>query len=324
MCPESAEPIPPGEAEAIAAILANIRNTVITDAKATGTARRDAHPKMHACVEAIFQIPENLPEKFRIGLFAAPHAYRALIRFSNGAPTARPDWRGDGRGMAIKLLDVPQSPSGQQDFICINHPVFFVRTLADYIDFQCKGLGTFLLPSLLPPRIRAHEAGIILAILLKPAANPLDMRYWSMTPYAFGDTACKFSMRPIGPPTPLQNRFRRDTFRENMAARLASQEAAFDVCIQLRTDPARMPIEDATIDWPEDLSPYIPVARITIPPQIFDTPQRRATGEALAFTPWHTLPHHTPLGPINRARRQIYDSISTLRQTLNHPPPTPP
>jgi hypothetical protein len=200
--------------------------------------------------------------------------------------------------------------------------------VADYVDFQCKGPRAFLLPSLLPPRIRAHEAGIILAILLKPAANPLDMCYWSMTPYAFGDTACKFSTRPIGPATHLQNRFRPDTMRENMAARLADGQAEFDFCIQLRTDPARMPIEDPTIEWPEALSPFIPVARITIPPQNFDTPARRAYGDALSFTPWHTLPQHMPLGGINRARRRIYEAISTLRHTFNkqpspEPPPTP-
>jgi len=324
MCPQTAEPIPPGEAEAIAAILANIQASVTADAKATGVARRDAHPKMHGCVEAHFQILENLPSALRIGLFATPRTYSALIRFSNGAAKPRPDWLGDGRGMAIKLLDVPESPTATQDFICINHPVFFVRNVADYIDFQCKGLRPFLLPSLLPPRIRAHEAGIILAILLKPAANPLFMQYWSMTPYAFGDAACKFSVRPIYPSTPLQHRFRPDTMRENMARRLENQETAFEFCIQLRTDPARMPIEDPTIEWPETISPFIPVAHISIPAQIFDTPQRRAYGESLSFTPWHTLPQHVPLGGINRARRQIYDSISTLRQTLNHPPPTPP
>ena len=35
--------------------------------------------------------------------------------------------------------------------------------------------------------------------------------------------------------------------------------------VQVQTDPHQMPIEDATVKWPERLSPYVPVARLRLP-----------------------------------------------------------
>jgi hypothetical protein len=45
-----------------------------------------------------------------------------------------------------------------------------------------------------------------------------------------------------------------------------------------------------------------------------------ALGENLSFTPWHALPEHRPLGGINRARKVIYDLISTFRHRENDQP----
>jgi hypothetical protein len=57
------------------------------------------------------------------------------------------------------------------------------------------------------------------------------------------------------------------------------------------------------------------VATLVIPRQTFDTPERRAFGESLSFTPWHAIEEHRPLGSLNRARRQIYEEMSSLRQS---------
>jgi hypothetical protein len=81
-----------------------------------------------------------------------------------------------------------------------------------------------------------------------------------------------------------------------------------------------MPVEDPTIVWPEDRSPFVPVARLTLLRQDLDTPERHAFGEALSFTPWHGLDAHRPLGGINRVRRVVYDAISRLRHDLNGQP----
>jgi len=54
----------------------------------------------------------------------------------NGSGKIQDDSVGDGRGMAIKLMGVKPSEFGTQDFVMINHPVFFVRNVADYVEFQ--------------------------------------------------------------------------------------------------------------------------------------------------------------------------------------------
>src|SRR5436190_631980 len=69
-----------------------------------GTTRRDAHPKAHGGVRAIFQVEKNLAHPFAQGAFVAGREYKAWVRFSNGnGNPRRPDIVGDARGMALKL-----------------------------------------------------------------------------------------------------------------------------------------------------------------------------------------------------------------------------
>jgi len=109
-----------------------------------GSARRDAHPKAHGCVKAEIQILETLPDTLAKGLFIPGKTYQAWIRFSNGSgdPT-RADIKHDARGMAIKVLGVPgkklledEAQATTQDFIMINHPVFFATDPARYLSFM--------------------------------------------------------------------------------------------------------------------------------------------------------------------------------------------
>jgi hypothetical protein len=41
----------------------------------------------------------------------------------------------------------------------------------------------------------------------------------------------------------------------------------FDVSVQFFVDEQRTPIEDASVEWSESVSPFIPVARLEIPAQ---------------------------------------------------------
>ena len=57
----------------------------------------------------------------------------------------------------------------------------------------------------------------------------------------------------------------------------------------------------------------IDAGMITIPPQDFETDERRALCESLTFSPWHGLAEHRPLGGINRLRRPVYDASGRHR-----------
>lgn len=316
--PGLGEVVPPGEAEALDLIVRAIEAKV-REAARHGPARRDAHPKAHGCVRAEFRVLDTVPPELRAGVFAEPgRRFEAWVRFSNGSEQPGPDAEGDGRGMAIKLLGVAGSPSGTQDFLLINHPVFFVRDAADYVDFQTASpTWRFFAPSFNPFALRLREALIARRITRQEVRNPLSVRYWSMTPYACGGVACKFSVRPQPPPSRYTAAEGPNFLRANLANHLAEAEARFEFLVQPRTDAAAMPIEDPRIPWAEAASPFVPIAEITIPPQRFDTPERDAFGEALSFTPWHCLEAHRPLGGINRLRRTVYETISRLRHEMN-------
>jgi hypothetical protein len=317
LAPVAGEVVPPGEARATRIIVDVIEKQVREAAK--GIARRDAHAKAHCCVKAEFRVLDGLPAALRVGVFAEPRAYNAWIRFSNSSGTPQRDGAPDGRGMAIKLMGVSASPSTTQDFILINSPTFMVRNAADYVDLQTRGLGYFFFPRLF--KVRLREMLATARIFLRRARNPLNLRYWSMTPYRFGgEIACKFSTRPAGTPSPFVATGADDFLRANLVKHLAEKGAAFDFMVQLRTDPAAMPVEDPTIEWSEAGSPFVPIARIAIPAQVFDSPEQNNFGENLSFSPWHCDDAHRPLGGINRVRRIAYEHISRLRHELNRAP----
>jgi hypothetical protein len=105
--------------------------------------------------------------------------------------------------------------------------------------------------------------------------------------------------------------------RENMAGSLAQQDAEFDICVQVQTDAHRMPIENAGVRWPTRLSPLVPVARLRIPKQTFDSPAQMDFAKVLKWNPWHCVPEHRPLGNQSRARKRMYWELGKYRQDMN-------
>ena len=200
----------------------------------------------------------------------------------------------------------------------INHSAFFVRNAADYVDFQTASSPLrFFFPGFNPFHFRLHELFVARAITRQTVVNPLNIRYWSMTPYCFGAAAGKFSAQPAGFPSPFTATGSLDFLHVNLMRHLAEASASFDFMVQLRARPDAMPIEDPTIAWNEADAPFVPVASITIPAQSFDSPEQHAFCENLSFTPWHCVEAHRPLGGINRVRRTVYETISRLRHDLN-------
>lgn len=331
------EEVPPSEAASIAAIRAAIVDAYHHQLGTPGSlASRDAHAKAHGCVRATFTVLPRLAPELRAGVFARPRSYPALIRFSNGFRAERDDHAGDGRGMAIKLIGVAgrkllerEAWEPTQDFLLINFPVFFVRNAADYVPFVAAEARSRLDQFFAS---RPHEAGIAAATGAQVIGNVLDQSYFSMTAYRLGRVAVKYRARPVacGTRSPITDdgggaaSGDPDYLRAGLAARLATAPACFDFMVQQRSAPERMPVEDPTVPWSETAAPFVTVASITIPPQQFGSAADRSFCETLSFTPWHSLPEHRPLGGINRVRRTVYETISTLRHQLNRAPRSEP
>ena len=287
---------------------------------------RDAHPKMHGCVRGDFSILPDLPRELGIGVFKQSRTFPAWVRFSNQNNTVSADSKPDIRGVAIKLMGVegarllPDGPVGTtQDFILISDTRFVTANVAEF-DGLVKALVGGVIPIVWYFLTHLRVARN-LAFSLHRFSNPLAIRYFSVVPSLLGDKAVKYALTPSDvsqgpvPKNPSNN-----YLREAMVDQLASRNAVFDFSVQFQVDPHKMPIEDPGITWDEALSPFRKVARLTIPSQVFDTPERREFGDNLSFNPWRSLPEHRPLGGISRARRQVYQALSTFRHDNNQAP----
>jgi hypothetical protein len=308
------ETIAADEATVIAQFVAFLK--AASDRRAAGGPRqRFNQARAAACVEAEFQVLGGLPGELRVGLFAAPRAYRAWIRFANAASAT--DRERDIRGMSIRVFDVEGANltpgANAQDFVLNSHPVMMAADTKSFLELlQANEAGGVrrALYFLTHP----HALRVGMAARTNPTCH-LDLSYWSTTPYLFGPRrAVKYVTRPGSarrspmPPT-LTNTYLNEAIR----TRLADSDAAFDFLIQFQTDSRRMPIEDASVEWKPQDSPYVPVARIRIPQQSIDDSDRVARCEQTAFNPWHCLPEHRPLGSMNRARREIYRAMAAFR-----------
>jgi len=319
------ETIPAGEAGRIRDLASRLQAKILRE-NPTGIMRRDAHPKMHGVVKAEFTVASDLPPHLQVGVFAQARTYQAWIRFSNQSPSRGPDSERDIRGMAIKLMGVPgeklleqQKNEQTQDFILISTNAFVTRDVAQFDDL-IKAMTGSLWAKLCFFGSHWRVIGNLLRSMRK-FANPLQIRYFSTTPYLFGAGAVKYSAIPqIARPDTVPAEPADDYLRAAMATQLRTDDALFDFAVQLQTDAETMPIEDPGRAWDEAVSPYRKLATIRIPRQEFDSEAQRAFGENLSFTPWHSLPEHRPLGGINRARRVVYEIISAFRHERNQVP----
>ena len=316
---------PAGEQAHIDSLIAGLQAKMEAD-YATTRVLRDAHPKMHGCVRGVFEILPRLTTDLGIGLFAEPRSYPVWARFSNQNGTASPDTKADIRGVAIKLMGV----SGEKliesdpyctthDFILISDSRFVTKDVAEF-DGLVKGLrggapklAWYFLTHL---RVLRNLMGS-----LKKFSNPLSIRYFSVAPYLLGSRAVKYSLTPrSSEQTPIPYKPVDDYLKQAMVNQLAVREAVFDFAVQYQTDPDTMPIEDPGITWNESVSPFLKVATLTIPSQVFDTQERAEFGDHLSFNPWRCLPQHKPIGGISRARGQVYQALSKFRHNRNQVP----
>jgi hypothetical protein len=317
--PTTLETREPGEAAMTAEMIDILRRKMAQDYE-TGHTRRDAHPKATGLLRGRFEVESDLPKHLRVGLFAKAQTYDCWIRTSNSSGKPQSDAIGDARGFAIKLMAPDgtrknETPLGQ-DFVLLSTPVMPLGTVALFRDAVYYTIESSVLLFAAKCVLGGHARALLgLAALRIRPTSPLDIRYWSTTPYRFGKGhAVKYSLIPTSrqrsrmPKTPGES-----YLSEAMQHRLDKHEASFDFCVQLQQDG--MPIEDAAPRWDETASPFLKVATLRIPKQKFRTAQRDALAESLAFSPGHALPAHAPLGGLNRARIKIYKALSKFRHT---------
>lgn len=317
--PTALETREPDEAAMTAEMIDILRRKMARDYDA-GQTRRDAHPKATGLLRGRFEVQPDLPKHLRVGLFAKAQTYPCWIRTSNSSGKPQSDAIGDARGFAIKLMAPgakrkDEIPLGQ-DFVLLSTPVMPLGTVALFRDAVYYTIESspllFAAKCVLGGHLRALLG--LVALRIHPT-SPLDIQYWSTTPYRFGKgRAVKYSLIPTSPHSSRMPKTPgEDYLSEAMQRHLDKHEASLDFCVQLHQDG--MPIEDAAPRWDETASPFVKVATLRIPKQKFRTASRDAMAESLAFSPGHALPAHAPIGGLNRARIKIYKALSKFRHT---------
>jgi catalase len=322
------EMVPSDEAQTIENIKALLSTRLERQYGAEGQPfLRDTHPKSNGCLRLDFAVQDDIPPEFRHGIFAEPRTYRGWLRFSNAAPELTPDIDKDFRGLGIKLfevegerLPVPGDEQHTQDFLFIAFPGFFAGNPKDFFAFfDATFNGTEIDQAAY--FLERPRAAVNTLQGRQRFGNPLDITWFSVAPFLIGPRnddgsglAVKYKVDSCVPrEEPIPDAPAYDYLREAMARRLAEEDHCLWFSMQKQGDPRAFPIEDTLTVWDEDTSPFIRVARITVPRQSFGSPDQLEFCENLSFNPWHGLEVHRPLGGINRARRDEMKTISDLR-----------
>jgi hypothetical protein len=296
-----------------------------------GSYERGGNTKTHGVVRAEFFVRDDLPERFRQGVFAQSRTFPAWVRFAGPGPALPPDIEDVGvLSIGIKLMNVPgpkllEDEKFTQDFTGISTPIFTTPDVRENAKLQVLSRRELPIFYFIKPFDSHLLDGAFQALWARTQTSPLETQYWGCVPYLLGPKqAMQYTVRPrTSTRTPIKGlpfRPSDNYLRENMAARLSREDVEMDFLIQLQSDSHRMPIENASVRWPEKLSPYVPAAILHIPKQKVDSPAQLAFAHHLSFNPWHAIAEHRPLGNQNRARYKIYQELSRLRQSMNQTP----
>lgn len=340
---EDLERLADNEEKTFDALQKEFQKIVSTTHRVEGTAARGVHAKSHALLKGRLRVHAGLPSELAQGLFAQPGVYPLVARLSSIPGDRLRDAVSGPRGFALKMSDVPGEllPDAEgnavQDLIFANGPAFnapdsqtFLRSLkllaltTDRAEGAKAWLSRVLrfIQSALSRVGRSIPALDLFGGYLP--RHPLGDRYFTQAPLRYGRYVAKFDLIPETENFQALSETRIDIDREDCAIRSAVRDAfaqgggRFTLRVQLCRDLEQQPIEDASRVWPEDISPFQPVASIEFPRQVsWDDERSRVWEQELSFSPWHGLVDHRPLGNVMRARRAAYPYAAQLRARLN-------
>lgn len=327
-------------AEELIETLTGINTTTLEHEK---HAYRSVHAKSHGLLTGELIVPGDLPRELAQGIFARPGTWPLVMRLSTIPGDLLDDSVSTPRGMAVKIVGVDgeRLPGSEndvtQDFVLANGPAFkaatakkfsgslkLVAATTDRVEGAKKALSAVLRGAERVVEAFGGKSSTLLALGGQPETHPLGDTYYSQAPLRFGDYVVKLCIAPRSPNLTkltgahVEVNGRPDGLREAVQEHFAAQGGEWDVRVQFLTNPETMPVEDASVPWPEEKSPYIDVARIVLAPQpAWNESRRQAIDDGLSFSPWHGIAAHRPLGSVMRARRLAYQVMAKFRAHHN-------
>ncbi|CAA2099793.1 hypothetical protein VVAX_00416 [Variovorax paradoxus] len=331
------------EAQTQTELVAALIDMATTMADHTGHAMRAVHAKSHGLLRGELRVLDGLPEPLAQGLFAAPRRYPVVMRLSTPPAEVLDDRVSLPRGMALKVLGVegPRVDGAEggttQDFLFVDAPVFsapdakgFLRSLkllastTDKAPNAKRVLSTVLQGLEKTVETFGTQSSTLIALGGHAETHPLGATFFTQVPLRHGAYIAKLQLAPVSPALlvlehmPLDLAGKPDGTREAVAAFMRDHPAVWELRAQLCVDLERMPVEDASVEWPQALSPFVAVARITADAQDgWSDDLAREIDDGMAFNPWHALAAHRPLGNVMRARKVAYAASSNFRSERN-------
>jgi catalase len=305
---------------------------------------RPLHAKSHGLLKAELTLHAS-SEPYRQGLFAKLATYPAIIRLSTTPGDILPDSISAPRGWAMKVIGVEgfeMLPGHQghvtQDFVFVNGPVFGAPNAEEFLKvlklLEKHATDSAGLKQVVSTTARTLENALGLvggdSATLKSLGHPethiLGETFFSQAALRYGDYVAKICIAPASDNLKALtgkhvDHSKYSALRDAVVEFFKTETAEWEIKVQLATDLEKMRVEDASVKWPEDESPYVPVGRLVAKPQNAYSAERRIfVDEVLSFNPWHGLLAHQPLGNVMRARRVTYAIASNYRHAQEQRP----
>lgn len=329
----------PDEQELIEEILKTMADVREKTYAHSGHAFRSVHVKSHGLLKGELKVLDTLPPYLAQGIFTSGKTYPVVIRLSSAPGDVLPDSVSTPRGFSVKVFDVeggrlPGSEDDKtQNFILVNDSPVFPNSLKDFLTGlkrfdamtdRLDGLKSGVSKVLRTVGKISEKLGIAPAVMPglggQPETNPMGDTYYSQGAFLYGDYMAKMSLAPLSPALkaltkqPLELDEDKDALRTAVKEYFASNDAEWEVRIQLCTDISEMPVEDASVEWKEEVSPFIMVAHLTVPKQDAWNEEKSAlVDDRMSFSPWQGVADHRPLGVIQRSRKPAYRESAAFR-----------
>src|SRR5690606_38142783 len=107
-------------------------------------------------------------------------------------------------------------------------------------------------------------------------------------------------------------------YRASIIKEIAKNDLTFELQVQLCNDLDKLPINDLTVEWDQELSPFQTVTKNTRFQQEVPKDGNFEIMENLSFNPFRAIQANSPIRSLQMTRQQAYITSSTSRHALNH------
>jgi L-Lysine epsilon oxidase N-terminal/L-lysine epsilon oxidase C-terminal domain len=285
-------------------------------------AERPVFRKLHGVAHGRLEMLPNLPAALKVGVFAK-QTLTAWVRFSSDTLPTSPDLKST-LGIGLKVFGVPGlnamgEDGNSTDFIMQNYPVFFLDNAREMCQFTYAGVVEGDYPSYLA---RHPKTARILDEMQKIEGSVLTTTYWAILPFGFGEgQVVKYRLEPEMTPENVPSDAA-DYLATDLANRLSGRDYRFRFMLQRRTNPETMPLDVATVEWPESESPFVQLATLILPRQDVGARGQAEYGQSLAFNIFRVPPEQAPApeSSIAAVRKAVYVASAATRHEANGQP----